>query len=260
MGNSQSSSLRSIYKSINKSMTNVINTATTSSSNITINKNNLDLEVTGFAKCNIDIGQVISSNQTVKTISKFQSAVDLKTLMKNAVEQTAKNEQTAVNDFLSLGFNSNKNSTELVTEITNIIDTNIKNENITTCNNVIDNVNNGKIKISGNLECPTALNILQTVMSDQVSECVSETLINVLLANDIINDAVQSIENKQKAENKGITDFLKGLVGPLIIIAVIIVLVLIAKSVLSKPPQPYMGGGGYGGGYGGPGMSVNMRT
>jgi hypothetical protein len=75
----------------------------------------------------------------------------------------------------------------------------------------------------------------------------------------LISDAVTNIENKQKAENKGITDFLKGLIVPLIIIGIIIVLVIVAKNVFTKNPQPYMGGG-YSGGYGGAGMSVNMRT
>ena len=181
--------------------------------------------------------------------------------MKNAIDQTAKSEQEAVNDFLSLGLNSQGDSKSLVTDITTIIETNIKNENLTSCNAVIDNINDGKLKITGNLDCPTGLNIAQQIASDQLAECISETLIDVLLANETINEAVQNMNSKQKAENKGITDFLKNLIGPLIIIAIIIVLVLIAKSVFTRNPQPYMGGYG---GYGGPGVSVgasiNART
>jgi len=257
MGNKQSSSLRALYKSINKSMTNIVNTAATSNSGVTVNRNFFKLKISGDVQCNIDVGQFITANQVVKTVSKFQSTTDIQTLMKNAVEQTAKNDQKAVNDFLSLGFNSQKTSTELVTDITNIIDTNIRNENLTSCNAVIDNINNGELEITGNLGCPTGINIAQAIASDQLAECISTTLIDIILANAQINEAVQTMENKQSAENKGITDFLKGLIVPLIIIGVIIVLVIIAKNVLTKPPQSSMGG--YGGGMG-PGVSVNART
>jgi hypothetical protein len=148
----------------------------------------------------------------------------------------------------------------LETEIKNVIDTQVRNEDITSCNAIIDNLNKGKINIDGDLYCKNKLQIDQSIIAAQQAQCASETTFKVLMRSKLISDAVTNIENKQVAENKGITDFLKGLVAPLIIIAVIIVLVLIAKSVLSKPPQAGAYGGGYGGVYGGPGMSVNMRT
>jgi len=223
-------------------MTNIVNEAATSNAGVTVNRNLFKLKIAGNVNCNIDIGMFITSNQVVRTLSKFETATDLQTIMKNAVDQAAKSEQKAVNDFLSLGFNSQKDSTTLQTDITNIIDTNIRNENLTSCNAVIDNINNGELEITGNLDCPTGINIAQQIASDQLAECISNTLINTILANETINQAVQNLESKQSAENKGITDFLKGLIVPLIIIGVIIVLIIIAKNVFTKSPQPYMTG------------------
>lgn len=245
MGNSQSSSLRSIYKSFNQNLTEIVNSASTSANANQVNQNVIDFEV-GAGSSIIDCPPIasyqrIDSSQTLRTIAKFQSAQQLQTVLSNAVNQTASNSQDAVNDFLSLGFSSQKSSTQLVSDITNIINTKINNSNALTCNVWVDNINKGKFKLGENVtyDCrgkdyPDKKQFYQEIFSAQMADCISNTFIDIIKSDETINSAIQEIENKQKAENKGLSSLLGSLMGPLIIIAVIIVLVLIAKAVLTK--------------------------
>jgi len=245
MGNSQSSSLRSLYKSFNQNLTEIVNSASTAANANQVNQNIINFKVgagSTFNNCPpLASYQRIDASQTLRTISKFQNATELKTILSNAVNQTASNSQEAVNDFLSLGFNSNRNSTTLVQDITNIINTKINNSNALTCNVWVDNINTGNFELGENItyNCSAEANtnpkqFYQEIFSTQMADCISNTFINLLKADETINSAIQNIENKQKAENKGLSALFGSLLGPLIVIAVIIVLVIIAKTVLSK--------------------------
>lgn len=259
MGNSQSSTIRQCMEIINKNMLTVVNERSSSSGAFQVNKNSIVINVSGKADCDIILNQSIQATQGLKVSNKFESTNDLQQVLEQTMNASLKQDQKAVNDFLSLGFNKQTTKTELEVEIKNVIDTQVRNTDITSCNAIIDNLNEGKINIDGDLYCKNKLQIDQSIIAAQQAQCASETAFSVLMRSKLISEAVSNIESKQVAENKGITDFLKGLIVPLIIIGVIIVLVIIAKNVFTKNPQTYMGGG-YGGGYGGPGMSVNMRT
>jgi|GEM_PF-5706285 len=272
MGNSQSSSLRSIYKSFNQNLTEIINSASTSANANQVNQNIINFKVgagSTFNNCPaLSSYQRIDASQTLRTIAKFQSAQQLQTILSNTVNQTASNSQDAVNDFLSLGFNSQKSSTQLVSDITNIINTKINNSNALTCNVWIDNINTGNFELGENItyNCTAEANtnpkqFYQEIFSTQMADCISNTFIDIIKSDETINSAIQEIENKQKAENKGLSSFLGSLMGPLIIIAVIIVLVLIAKTVLTKKSSPATSSmGEYGSSMGrGSGVSFNYR-
>lgn len=263
MGNRQTSTIKQCMEIVNKNMLSVINSKTFNAGAYQYNKNSIKFRVEGDINCpNINLSQTIYATQGMKVFSKFESANDLQQILKQALEQSVSSDQKAVNDFLSLGFNSQKTVTDLKTIINNTIDTQVRNDDITSCNSIVDNVNNQDLVITGSVACQN-LNSAQNIVAAQQTECISETAFQVLMRSDLISEAVTNIANKQSAENKGITDFLKGLIGPLIIIGIIIVLVIIAKNVFAKNPQPYMVG--YGGGYGSGsgvsvGASVNART
>jgi hypothetical protein len=269
MGNSQSSSLRSLYKTFNEKITEIVTQAINDGNTTQINKNIVNVDLGSGNTYNdcpaISVFQSIDSGQTITVSSALASEQNLKSIINNAVDQTAKSDQKSVNDFLSLGFNNNRNSTTLVSDITNIMNTKIVNQNIQRCNSILNNLNEGLIDFGDNnvYNCSDSSNpitSLQEIITTQFVNCISKTAIGLILEDEVMNKAVQDIESKQAAENKGITSLLSSLVGPLIIIAVIIVLVLIAKSVLTKNSSgSTLGSGGYGGGYGGAGVSVNAR-
>lgn len=262
MGNKQTTTIKQCMEIVNKNMLSVINSKTFNAGAYQYNKNSIKFIVEGNIDCpNINLTQTINGTQGMKVFSKFESTNDLQQILKQALEQSVSSDQKAVNDFLSLGFNSQKSVTDLKSIINNTIDTQVRNEDIQSCNSIVDNVNNQELKITGSVACQN-LNSAQNIVAAQQTECISETAFQVLMRSELISEAVTNIANKQSAENKGITDFLKGLIVPLIIIGVIIVLIIIAKNVFSKSPQPYSG---YGGGYGGSpgvsvGASVNART
>lgn len=262
MGNTQTTTIKQCMEIVNKNMLTVINSKEVNAGAYQYNKNSIKFNVEGNIDCpNIDLTQTINGTQNMKVFSKFESKNDLQQVLKSALEASINSNQKAVNDFLSLGFNSQKTSTELKVEMKNIIDTQVRNEDIQNCNTIIDNVNNQELKITGSVACQN-LNSAQSIVAAQQAECISQTAFDVLMRSELISEAVTKIAATQSAENKGITDFLKGLIVPLIIIGVIIVLIIIAKNVFSKSPQPYSG---YGGGYGGSpgvsvGASVNART
>ena len=265
MGPTQSSTIKACMDIVNKNMLSIVNSKQVNAGAYQYNKNSIDVKISGSIDCpEVVLSQTINGTQNIKVFSKFESTNDLAQTVKQALDQSFKSDQKAINDFLSVGFQSQKNDTELLTSIKNVIDTNIKNEDITSCNAIQDNLNLQKLDITGNIKCDL-LKIPQDLVATQQAECISQTAFGILMRSELISDAVTKVDNTQFAENKGITDFLKNLIGPLIIIGIIIVLVIIAKNVFTKSPQPYMGGG-YGAGYSSmssgrsAGSSVNFRT
>jgi hypothetical protein len=232
MGNSQVSVIKNVVDAVNETTTNVRNTSITDGKATALNRNTLFLELgtTGVINCPSNIGQTITVDQNLKVLSKFESATDLQTMLSSIVDQTSETKQKAVNDFLSLGVNSQVSKEDLITDIKNSITANITNENITKCNAVVDNINDGKIIINGTINCPSggSLTITQDILATQQLSCISDSLFTAAVKNQAIADIVQKAIDDQNAANKGIFSLCNGLflyiaigVGSIIIISII---------------------------------------
>ena len=114
MGNSNVTSINNAVNALNQITTNVVNQAIASGKVVSSNRNFLDLDFTGaIVNCDITLNQKIQIDQNLKILSKFQSASDLQTMLQNIVDQASQSSQTAINDFLSLGLNSNVSKANL---------------------------------------------------------------------------------------------------------------------------------------------------
>jgi hypothetical protein len=248
MGNIQSSTMKSVVDAVNQTTTNVKNTSITDGKSTTLNRNTLSFEVgdkgtLNLNNCPLNIAQKITTDQNLKVLAKFSSATDLQNTLKSIVDQASSGSQKAVNDFLSLGVNAQTSKQDLITNIKNSITNNITNENVTKCNAILDNLNDGKIVVNGTINCKDGkFDIDQSIISNQQVDCISESLFNAALKNQAINDIVQKAENQQSAENKGLGSFLQGIwlyiviaLGAVLLIGVIaLVIFFIIRSSSNK--------------------------
>jgi hypothetical protein len=246
MGNSQVSVVKNVVDAVNETTTNVRNTSITDGRAVALNRNTLFLELgpTGEINCTkTNIGQTITVDQNLKVLSKFESVTDLQTMLSSIVDQTSETKQKAVNEFLSLGVNSQVSKQDLITNIKNSITANITNENITRCNAVVDNINDAKIIINGKINCPSGgtLNITQDILATQQVSCISESLFSAAVKNQAIADIVQKATADQDAKNNGLLSLCNGLflyiaigVGSIIFICIIAAIIFAVIKMNSR--------------------------
>jgi len=230
MGANQSSSVKQVTDITNRSITNVKNTSRITANTKNTNKNTFSLYIgpNGNLDCEtISLGQKINATQNVSVSQKISSTNEMKTLLKSAVDNAVEQNNKSVNGFLSTAFNNQKSNTEITNILKNEIENNITNENVTECNSILDNANEGKIEIYGTMKCRT-LNNPQEIISEQLVNCFQDALQQAVMNNTNIADAVNKTKQANTSENKGVAELASALLGPyaMIIIAIVIGLVV----------------------------------
>jgi hypothetical protein len=236
MGANQSSSVKQVTDITNKAITNVKNTSTITANTKNTNKNSFTLYIGPNAslECDsINLGQKINATQSVSVSQKIASTNDMKTLLKSAVDNAVAQNNASVNGFLSTAFNNQKSNTEIKNILKNEIENNITNENVTECNSILDNANDGKIEIYGSMKCQT-LNNPQEIISQQLVNCFQDALQQAVMNNANIADAVNKSKQDNTSENKGISELASALLGPyaMIIIAIVIGLIVFIPLII----------------------------
>ena len=251
MGSSQSSSVRQTVEILNQSMTNLVNSKTSSASANNTNTNSYSISVgkgASVKNCRLKLGQKINAKQAVKVMAKFQNLNDLKTQMetalKNSIDQASKSEQQA----LATSLNVQNSKQEIDQKVRNIVETNVKNETLEKLDAFLDNVNKGDLVILGDWDCGTEgpIEIDQEIVSDQIVELLTDTMIGNSITNTTKSET--AAESKQTSESKQtgvIGDFFNGISnvfsGPFkfiaiacIAVAVIGLIGIVIKMSLSK--------------------------
>ncbi len=266
MGNAQSSKIKNMVGVVNTFTTNINNSNSTSNSGNVLNRQSYILEVGqgGLIECkSVNIDQTITSNQNLITSSTFQSLNEVKNDLKNMIDQIASSNQDAVAEFLSLSANVQVSEQELITSIKNSIENNISNENITTCQAIATNLQEGRLVINGTVRCNEGdLNLGQTIVSDQESQCLSKVFLNAIADNQLINEIVQKAESEQSAKTIGPIGAFFGSAGGIILIIVVCIVLVVGgyfayKFFLANPPKIGPVGMGAGGGMGSGGMGFD---
>jgi hypothetical protein len=236
MGSSQSTQVKQTTEILNKSVTNIVNTNKMSANAKSTNVNTFRFEIgeKGDVECDtFDLSQRIKADQTVKVASKVANAAEMKTLLKSSVDNASKQSNEAVNGFLSTAFNNQKSNTEITNILKNEIENNITNENVTECNAIIDNANNGVILIRGKMKCKD-FKAPQEIISQQYLECFAEAASDAIMNNEAIAAAVNKAESSNTSKNAGAAELVSSFMGPyaMIIIAVIISIVVILGLIM----------------------------
>jgi hypothetical protein len=251
MGNVQSSKIKNMVELVNGFTTNINNSNATTNTGFVTNRQSYDIEVGvgGVIECrSINAGQTINSNQNLITSSTFNSAQQVKNELQNMIDQIASSGQKAVAEFLSLSANAQVSEQELTTSIKNSIENNITTSNITTCQAITNNLQEGRLVVNGILKCTEGdLNLAQNIIANQEAQCLSEVFFNAIADNSIINDIKQKAESTQDAKTIGPIGAFFGSVGGIITVVIILILLGVAGFVAFKIFKSQGGGSALGG-------------
>ena len=241
MGSAQSSSVKQTVEVLNKSVTNMVTTNTNIASARNSNANSFTVKIGekgDISDCNFKFGQKINAKQAVKVMAKFQSEADLQTKMKTALKNSVDQSSSSTQAALATSLNCQNSKQEINQKVSNLVETNIKNETLNQVNGFLDNLNNGTLEILGKWSCAKSggvIEINQDIVSDQLVELLSDALIGNKITNETDTSASADSKQKQKSDQKGVIDALGGLMtGPLMIIALIIVVGIIGVFIFRK--------------------------
>jgi len=256
MGSSQSTTISNAYKQLTSITNTLFTQQITTSSASSWNSNVYKLAIENLEGCNVSSGQTITSSQTVKVNSEFSSKANLQNIVKQFIDSKSSSVQDAKNDFLATAVSLQKTNLSTSADLETFLNTSVSNIQETACLSISNNLNNGVVEIK-NCKNSTITNV-QDIYSQQMVDCTAKMITDTWLSNQDFKEIINKMEASQKSENAGLSSLLKWLIPVLIAIAVIIILVIVGKSVLSKKGggeemSGSMGGGRGGGGRGGGG-------
>lgn len=253
MGNSQSSSMKSIYKTLTDVTNDVFNSQEQTAQTITKSGNDFQVNVVNARNCNISNNQVVSGVQTIKARADFSSSTNLSTIVDTFIQSSKTNNQDATAGFLQTAINSQASSISTQTDLETVIKNSVTNQQAQTCQSILDSLNSGKINVENCLD--SQITNVQSIYAQQTVDCTAKFIADTLLKNADIKKVYDIMESSQKAKG-GLT------FGSIIAILVIVVVVILAivfvpkllKGSASSQAQESMmggmGGGGYSRGYG----------
>lgn len=241
MGNVQASAVKNMIDITNSTINTTVNTSSTTNDARSVNRQTFDVLFgpNSDVKCSLTATNNITSNQTLKTSSAFQTESAIKNQLSNVIDQVAETNQKAVAEFLSLSANAQVSIQDLATSIKNDIENKITNESTTSCTAYADNLQEGKFTFLGKFTCPegTGITLTQNIVNDQLSECISQVFYTAIADNTIVNDVVQKSKSSQDATTIGPIGALLGGLGGLVGIVIIIVIgYFIYKQFSGKTP------------------------
>lgn len=243
MGNVQASTVKNMIDITNSTINSTVNSSSTSNEAKSVNRQTFDVLFgpnSDIKGCTLTALSNITSNQTLKTSSAYQTETAIKNQLSNVIDQVAETNQKAVAEFLSLSGNAQLSTQDLATSIKNDIQNKITNENVTSCTAYVDNLQDGKFTFLGKFTCPeggTGITLTQNIVNDQLSECISQVFFSAIADNSIVNDVVQKAKTSQDARTIGPIGALLGGLGGLVGIVIIIVIgYFIYKQFSGKTP------------------------
>jgi len=229
---------------VNQSMTNMVTENISKTSAVTVNANQINLDLTGanIQDCDLDFSQMISAEGSVKCMAKFSSLADMKSQLSNALEaraaQASKEEQQALS--LSLGVSTGISN--INTAISNYVNTNITNKTLNEVNSHLANKNGIEIKAKGlTMKCSKGQGkfvINQGIVSKQTAELLSDAIIGNKFDSQMGSNAKTATEQKSEQKATGIQEIVSALgltmMLPLIICVVVIAIFLLPGLLKSK--------------------------
>lgn len=251
MGTSSSSlsKLDSAISVINSNFLDITNkTISTKKIDCVINQNQ-PIVIGSLNNCTVNAGQT-TAIKSCKLNAAFKSSnyQDLKSLYSSAIETAAKNSSDAVMEVLAqpLSSTSSASITNVSQELKNIIDTKLTNETIENCL-LKASVNQSQPFITGSCN-GSVINIPQNAAIDASLSCFTDSVSNLIQSNSGIQQAMQDLDNSSKSKSSGlatISDSIMngingifktlGTAGTIIMVAIIIAVVFLGKSLFANP-------------------------
>jgi len=206
--NVSTQNIESMTKTINKTLTDVSQTFSTTATSTNISRQDMELIIGEATGCNFLLSQDSKSN--LAAMSEFSNEISnevanqLKNTLKEELAQIVKQKNEGINfgqtNVSALNTISN---TTLENNIENIINTSIS----STISNTVDSGQKIKITI-GKLTCPannSSFIVTQEMIIDQISTNIANNLVKNTLTNIADNDVTKKITQTSDQANAGLT-------------------------------------------------------
>lgn len=243
MGGTQSSEITSVMDVLQENVTNILNSNKAQVKATAQNINSIKLIFKGRVKnCSLGAIQSIKASQGIKAAASLSSAADISNVMSQAIDQTIKQNQAIVNDFLSTTFSNQESKQNISNKLQSIIKTNVTNESVADILQISKNLNNLEYIFYKDVDCTEGGDVknTQSIVADQVAEAISNSIGEILLKNDSNIKAKVDASSKQEAESKGLSSLVGALLSPyaMIIVIVLAVVFIFSSKVTSTVSNP----------------------
>lgn len=230
MSNVQSTDL----KSLNEIITNVCVSVTTNTSNVQkvncMNSNQIDATGIKIRNCDVLARQDIGSICQLQASAGEQTSAALSNDIANKLIATLNGKQESVQGFLAAASNVQLNTQSIQNIIRTTVSNTISSNSFNECGLNAFNKNTQSWKFA-DIDCGGRNFVMdQSIMNNAVGKCLSQKLVDALLQNKQINDAVNDMKSDQSSKQAGIAE-LVGAWG-MIIIGVVFFIVVIIVGVL----------------------------
>jgi hypothetical protein len=223
-------------------MTNVVNESiqklNIKSSNESVNMNKVEIKVCESAiiqgDLDIDIRQKIKSFNKLDSYSVIQTISQNWNEIQNSLQQIITQLATSKQGWLSFSENVSQQYQKNLTEIFNEIVSRTESQINDTCQQYIENFNNGKVTICGVIKGDVTAKIDQDIYTSIISSCVIDSLFSAVNQNYIANTVLQRGDQIAQSVQEGITGFIFALILLALVIGAIIIVYIIIKKNREK--------------------------
>jgi hypothetical protein len=223
-------------------VTNVVNESiqklNIKSSNESVNMNKVEVKVCEGAIIQGDLD--IDIRQKIKSFNKLDSYNVVQTIsqnwneIQNSLQQLITQLATSKQGWLSFSENVSEQYQKNLTEIFNEIISRTESQIHDTCQQYIENFNNGKITICGVIKGDATAKIDQDIYNSVISSCVIDSLFSAVNQNYIANTVLQRGDQIAQSVQEGITGFIFALILLALVIGAIIIIYIIIKKNREK--------------------------
>jgi hypothetical protein len=192
----------------------------------------------------LNVSQVATCTADLSSSFTQDNKTQLKTVMQNALEQTANSSQKAVADFLSTSFSNSNVNQKLSQHISNVIDTHIENIANNTCAASAKIVQNQTVNIggAGTYIKAGSCNFGQNAQASAIASCLTNSMLSTISDNTTLTQSIQDAASKQDSSQTGLGSLLSSLFNAytLIVLAfvigVVVVIVMVIRMFHSSAP------------------------
>jgi len=210
-----------VTSTINKTLTDMINTTTSTQNIQTINLQNASVKLGNIfigPKCdNASIGNITQTSnvdQKIKINIDLSSPVNLAGQVAQALNTSVKNDQQQKQGVFTTATTDINNNTSTKDYIENILETRITNKVVQEIKNVLNNAQNGDFS-GGDIICNAPGlnigNIVQQMVVQQVVDIILGSIVGTNAVTEYKNDSQLNVSNTSKQENTGLTGFISAL-------------------------------------------------
>jgi len=240
MGNKQSSetNITQTLDSVSQNLSNImLSIKQTTSCQQSINQS-ITLDVENMLNCDVNILNTAKAGCKLSSMFNTSTSNNISSLLKQAVDQSAKSGTKQVQDTLSMPANTQNTNTNInvATRIKDLIELNFSTDFSNTCISQSTAKQDIPVKIK-NMDCSKkgSLNLSNDLELFALVNCVSDHLTEVVKNDELLKSVTQSSESKTDASQEGLGTVFNNLVnmfGRTMVYAVIAVVIVIIVIII----------------------------